>query len=303
MSSDTIRRTPEEIRVGEAVGTRWVGVALILLGAAIAVCAALGPLVLDVIEYRVSPSAVRQIVGVDAVGLVAVAPWSIAVGVAVLRGRRGLVPLGIAPALFAAYTYAQLFVGNEYLYLPGNVERFSPLLLTTFVLALAVIVGVTHVWTTLPVLPSSSPVNRLAGVTLLLTAAFVVVGIHLRSYVDALSARPTGAGYLADPTVFWLVKFMDLGLVTPAAVTVGIGMLSGRSWARRPAYAIVGGYALLGMSVAAMAVTMFLSGDPDGSLGLTLGSITAAALLVGVAGALYRPLLIGRSHWHVDEQA
>lgn len=297
MLIETVRRQHRGIAVAEtAPPPRWVGVALILLGLAIVTCVVLGPLVLDLMVYRVSQSARRQVVGVDATGLFAVAPWSIAVGVAVLRGRGGLVPLGLAPAVFAAYTYSQLFVGNEYLHRPGNIEKFSPLLLATFVLALAVIVGVANVWSTVP-LPRTSPrADHVAGVTLLLIATFVVLGIHLPSYLDAVSAHPTGQGYLADPTVFWLVKFMDLGVLTPAAVTVGVGMLRRRPWARRPMYAIVGGYALLGTSVAAMAVVMYVGGDPDGSLAMVLASGVAATALVLLAGSLYRPLFTSEDY-------
>jgi hypothetical protein len=291
MLKETVR--PEDRRLavpGAASPVRWVGVALVLLGVTIATCVVLGPLVLDLMVYRVSQSARRQVIGVDATGLLVVAPSSIAVGVGVLRGRRNLLPLGLAPAVFAAYTYSQLFVGNEYLHRPGNIERFSPLLLATFVLASAVIVGVTGTWLRMP-LPRTSPrADRVAGVTMLLIAAFVVLGIHLRGYVDAISAHPTSQGYLADPTVFWLVKFMDLGMLTPAAVTLGVGMLRRRSWARRPMYAFVGGYALLGISVLAMAVAMYVSDDPDGSLAMVLSAGIAASALVLVAAYLYRPL-------------
>jgi hypothetical protein len=43
--------------------------------------------------------------------------------------------------------------------------------------------------------------------------------------------------------------------------------------------------------VVAMAVTMYLAGDPDGSLIMVLASVAAAATLVGLACFLYRPLL------------
>lgn len=161
---ETVRPQDRRIAVaGTASRVRWVAVALILLGVAIVTCVVLGPLVLDLMVYRVSQSARRQVIGVDATGLLVVAPSSIAIGVAVLRGRRNLLPLGLAPAVFAAYTYSQLFVGNEYLHRPGNIERFAPLLLATFVLASAVIVGVTSTWLTMPPPPTSPRADRVAG--------------------------------------------------------------------------------------------------------------------------------------------
>ena len=79
----------------------------------------------------------NQIVGSDAAGLFLVAPFSLVVGVLVLRGRP-VGRLGLAPAVYAAYIYPQLALGNEFSTRPGNVEQLFPLLLGLFVLALAV---------------------------------------------------------------------------------------------------------------------------------------------------------------------
>jgi len=271
----------------------WLSAGLLALGIGVAVCALLGPLALGVIAYRTSVTSLDQIVGADAVGLFLVAPLSIAAGVLVLRGRRGAALLGLAPAVFAAYTYTQLIVGNEYLDRPGNVERFFPLLLGVFVLAVAVVIGAWSVSAADPLPGPSLRADRVAGVAVLAIAGFVVLGLHLPGYLDALSSAPTSVGYLSSPTAFWLVKFMDLGLVVPAAVAVGIGTLRHRRWAQRPLSALVGGYALLGASVAAMAIIMFLKDDPDSSLGTVVASIVAASALLALAIHRYRPLLTG----------
>ncbi|MDX6302546.1 MAG: hypothetical protein QOF53_3760 [Nocardioidaceae bacterium] len=122
----------------------------------------------------------------------------------------------------------------------------------------------------------------------LLVGVFVLVGLHLPTYLDAVSCHPTTEGYLSSPTAFWLVKLMDLGITVAAAFTVGVGMLRRRAWARRPMLAIIGGYALLAVSVAAMAIVMSVQGDPDAFPGTLVGSVGAAALLLGLAGYLYR---------------
>jgi hypothetical protein len=272
-------------------GVSWLGWGLVALGCGIALSSVLGPLVLGVLVYRTSATSLQQIVGADAAGLVVSAPLSIALGFLVLRGRRRVLLLAPAPAVFAAYTYAQLAVGNEYLDRPGNVERFFPLLLGVFVLAMAVAVGA---WseTSRDTLPDTTARgDRVAGATLVAIAAFVLVGLHLPTYLDAVSGHPTTVGYLTSPTAFWLVKFMDLGILVPAALAVGVGMLRRRPWARRPMLAIVGGYALLGVSVAAMAVVMSLRGDPDASVATLVGSVAAAVILVGLAGYLYAATL------------
>jgi hypothetical protein len=86
---------------------------------------------------------------------------------------------------------------------------------------------------------------------------------------------------------------MDLGLVAPASLLMGVGLLRGRSWARTPAAAVLGGYALLGWSVAAMAWSMLRGGAVDAAPGLAVGATAVAAAVTGYAVALYRPLFRG----------
>jgi hypothetical protein len=194
--------------------------------------------------------------------------------------------------VFAVYTYAQVVVGQEYLRLPGNVERFFPLLLAVFVLGeTAVVLG----WRSMPdALPEASPrLLRAAAVTLLLVALFLVVGQHLRPILIAWRDPSSLTEYASSPTPFWLVKLMDLGIVVPAAVATGVALWRGARWAGRAAYVILTAYTCLGLSVCAMAVVMLANGDPDASAGLALGFGVFALVFVVLTGALYRPLLVG----------
>ncbi|HEX6256018.1 MAG TPA: hypothetical protein VFZ70_09425 [Euzebyales bacterium] len=100
------------------------------LGVGVAVASMLGPLVFDVLRYRTSDTTLNQVMGGDLAGLVVVAPTALAAGVLLWRGHRAGPVVALAPALWAVYMYAQLIVGQEYLQLPGNNERFFPLLLT-----------------------------------------------------------------------------------------------------------------------------------------------------------------------------
>lgn len=67
--------------------------------------------------------------------------------------------------------------------------------------------------------------ERTAGIALLVLAVFLTLGLHLPSLVDALAAQPTSVGYTSSPTAFWIVKLTDLGMIVPAAVAVGVGLL------------------------------------------------------------------------------
>ncbi len=267
-----------------------LGIGLPVLGAAVATVAALGPLGFDLLRYRISPTSLNQIIGVDAAALTVVAPITVAVAVLAIRGHPAAPVLALAPSIFVVYTYTQLILGNEFLRLPGNVERYFPLLLAVFILAAAIAL---RSWNSVPAaeLPATSArADRTAGVLLLVIAAFVVLGLHLPNYLDAMRDHPSTVQYLSSPTAFWLVKFMDLGIVVPAAITVGVGSLRHRSWARKPVYALLGAYTLIGVSVAGMAITMVARDDPDASLTTAAGATLMAALLAAVSGYVYRPL-------------
>jgi hypothetical protein len=232
----------------------------------------------------------NQILGGDAAALIVVMPVSLIVGLLAIRGHPAAPVLALAPSIFVVYTYATLIVGNEYLRLPGNVERFFPLLLGVFVLAGAIAVRAWGSASAAQLPATSLRADRVAGVLLLIIAAFLVVGLHLPSYLDAMRDHPTTVQYLSSPTPFWLVKLLDLGIVVPAAVTVGIGALRRRPWARKPVYAILGAYTLIGASVAGMAFTMVLRDDPDASIATLVGMTLLALALATVTWYVYRPL-------------
>lgn len=269
---------------------RLLGAGLVSLGGLITLYAVLGPLVLDVIHFRTSAAGLNQIRGGDLAALIVVVPVCMAVGRLAWRGHPAAPMLALAPAIFAMYMYSQLILGNEFLHLPGNVERFFPLLLAMFLLATVIAM---RCWSLARPenLPSSSRrLERGSGILLVVIAAYVVFGIHLPTLVGALRDSPSGVAYLEMPNTFWVVKFYDLAIVAPAALTVGIGLLRRCLWARKPAYAILGGYVLLGWSVAGMAWSMLFNGDPDASLAQAIGMTGVASAGAVFACFLYRPL-------------
>lgn len=274
-----------------------LGALLALLAAGIAAAGLLGPLVAGTLAYRTSDTTLNQIIGGDLAGLVVVAPTALAAAVLVLRGHRAGPVLALAPALWAVYMYLQLIVGQEYLQLPGNNERFFPLLLALFVLGEVIAV---LAWRTIDttVLPAASPrLERSAGIVLLVLAAFLVVGLHLPTLLDALRDEPSALEYTSSPTAFWIVKVMDLGIIVPAAAAIGVGLWRHAPWARKPALALFGTYALLSAAVAGMAVVMFVNDDPDGTLANVVAftgfMVAIGALTVSLLRPLFRTPSIG----------
>lgn len=270
--------------------SRALELTLLGLGAAMVAAVVLGPLGMDRLVYRTSPTTLNQLLGSDAAALLVGAPLAWVAALLVARGRPAGPLLATGVGAYAAYTYSQLIIGQEYLRLPGNVERFFPLLLAVFVLAEAVIVlG----WRAIPSdLPDPSrSLERVTGGVLVAIAAFLLLGLHLPTMLTAWSDPWSMTEYASAPTPFWLVKLMDLGIVVPAALTTAVGLLRGRLWARRVMYPLLTGYTCLASSVLAMATVMLVKDDPDASLGLATGLAVFTVSLVALLCAWYRPLL------------
>jgi hypothetical protein len=266
--------------------------ALVLLGTAAgaAAVAVIGPLGLGLLQHRTSSSGEAQLVGADLAALVVVVPVCLVVAVLAWRGHPAAAPLALAPAGYATYTYTQYALGQEFLQLPGNVERFFPLLLGLVVLGGA---GLVLGWTGsghLPPVPSR--LEPVAGVVLVVLAVFLVVGLHLPTLVDAMGPAPQDPEYLGAPTAFWLVKVMDLGLLVPLSLLTGVGLLRHRAWARRPMYAVLGAYTLIGTSVVGMAVVMLVRGADGASAGLAVGLGAFAAAFWTLSALVFRPLVV-----------
>jgi hypothetical protein len=263
---------------------------LVVLGIGAIAVSLLGPLGLGAIAYRASDGAVNQIKGGDVAGLLLVAPLCFWSAVLVARRHPAGAVLALGPAFYALYMYTQLaFVGDVQRY-DGNSERFFPLFAVLLLTA-----GATAwlAWRSIDpeALPlASRRVVRSFGWFVLVVAAFLLIGLHLPGMVDAWRSAPTSEEYLADPSLFWLVKLMDLVIVVPTLVLVGVGVLRSATWAHLAMYAVAGWIALLGSSVAGMAVVMQVEDDRGASIVNVVAFGSFALIALGFAVAIYRPL-------------
>jgi hypothetical protein len=127
--------------------------------------------------------------------------------------------------------------------------------------------------------PNSGLRRSLAGALIALALFFSLT--WARSIADVLSGVSL-VEYQQDPTLFWLIRLMDLGFVIPAALITGAGLLRDASWATRMSYAITGFLTLEVGAVACMAIAMVARDDPSAGMPLlvvTLASTLALAAL------------------------
>ena len=262
------------------------GLGSIALGTGIAVSAVLGPLVLKVIKFRTSEHLENQFVGGEVISLTVVAPAAIAAGVLWLRGHRLAPPIALGPALYAVYTYTTAVVGQEYARYDGNVERFFPLYTA---LGAGGVVIAAYAWSRLGEIERPMPSDRLRGT---LAGIFLGIGgLFALTWAQQIRLVVTGnptAEYGESPTLFWLIKLLDLGFVFPALLVTGAGLLRRHPAAVKAAYGLSAFATCLVGSIAGMAVVMETTGDPSAEPVLLAIVLPAAAGLTAATIALIR---------------
>jgi hypothetical protein len=198
----------------------------------------------------------------------------------------------------------QYVLGPDYAHLPGDNERWFPLLLAVFVLG---VVAALLAWSRLATveLRGSARAEALVGRRLLPAVLAVVFIRYLPTLADWMSAKPTARDYLAGPNFSWTIALLDLGLALPASAAVCIGYRRGAGWARRGLYALTSWFATVGVAVAGMAIAMQLRDDPSMTLAQMLLMVLLGALLLALAVILYVPLLrrVATADWRAASSA
>jgi hypothetical protein len=273
---------------------RVTGFGLLALGAGMAASALLGPLVLGVIVFRVSDNMENQLVGGEIVSLFVAAPVAVLAGAPWLNGGRLAPVLAMGPALYAVYIYTQYILAPEYDRYEGNNEYFFPFYLALIILGGAVAV---RAWAALSDVrlpfPSDSLRRTLAGLLIVLS---VVIALAWAASIAEVLSGGVSQEYQEHPTLFWLVRLMDLAFVIPVTFVTGVGLLRRTPWAVRLGYALVGFQTLLVGAIAGIAVVMALRDDPSAdpvllvmTVGITLALAAVYILLVkGLAQTTHR---------------
>lgn len=282
-SRSTIVSIPEP-RI-DRVSRPWLGAALFALGAGLIANSAAGPLLADVIGYPFSESMRNQAIGLEAVSLFLVAPLCVFAGVLAFRGHAAAPVIAIGPSAYAAYMFLQYVIGPEYTTYPAVL----PAHLALFTLGAGIAVGA---WSAIDdrSLPSMTrrTERRYAGLLLGL-AAFVLLR-YVPLFVEGIGEGALPDGAVRDVSMFWSIVFLDLGIVVPATLAVAAGLLAGSRWRGKGLYAVIGWFALVPPSVAAMGIAMLVYDDPSASAGEVLMLSAVALVFAAIAIRLYLPL-------------
>lgn len=264
-----------------------LAVALVALAFGLVLNTMLGPVGLDVLDYPVSPTIENQLVGLELVSVFLVAPWCLASAVLVWRGHRAGAPLALGPAAYTAYMFVQYVLGPQH-------ETYGPgvlLHLALFTLGLVVAIwawarALGHGLGSGVGLPRHGKAHAVA---LGLLAAFV-----LSRYAGGLAAvagdEPIPAEFADEPTFYWSIFLLDLGVVLPATVAAAVAVWRGARPAAAALYGVVGWFALVPPSVASMGAVMLARDDPYAAPQQVVVLAAVAVLFAAYAVVVFRSL-------------
>jgi hypothetical protein len=264
---------------------RALGLGLVGLGAGLALNTLIGPLALDLVAYPFSETVLNETLGLEAISLVLIAPLAIVAGVLAARGHSLGSVVALGPSGYTAYMLAQYVVGPQYATY-GPVIAFH---LTLLIVAVGVLVGA---WSAIDAagLPRRSRRSEIGwAVTVLLMAGFAVSrwsgALGAMAGNEAVPVAPT------DLTMYWSIFLLDLGLVVPASIATAIAVLRRSPWAGKALYGVVGWFALVPPSVAAMAIVKVVRDDPVANPGDTVVLAVVTLVFWTIAAVLFRPLV------------
>jgi hypothetical protein len=244
--------------------------------------AVLGPIGTETIRYPISGTLLNQTIGLEVVTVALVVPLALAAGLLALRGHRMAPFLAFGAAAYAAYMFVQYVLGPEY-------TQYTPtVLFHTFIFALAAaLTGWAWVLAQRQPLPQlTDRGRRVRGGLVLLLGAFIV-----SRYLSVLAGGTMPPEFAQARTFFWSIFLLDLGMVVPATLVVGVGLLRAARLAHSGLYALLGWYALVPPSVAAMSTAMVTNNDPHASTSQAATLSVVAMAVLGLAAWMYRPLL------------
>jgi hypothetical protein len=263
---------------------RLLGWGLIGLASLLVVNTLVGPLVLGWLDYELDETLTNQLLGLELVTILLVVPWAGLAGAMALRGHPLAALLGFAPAGYAAYMFVQYLLGPEY-------DRLGPaplfhLLITSLAGSLALASWSQARPRPVPLDPAR---NRARALVLSGLAAFVLLR-YVGLLVGAFREEPLAEEYRESVTFFWSIVLLDLGVVVPTALAAALALWHGRDVGRQAFVAVVGWFALVPPSVAAMAVVMFVRDDPNASAATVVLLGVASVVFAGYAAAVHRRL-------------
>ena len=255
---------------------------MLALAALLLTNAMLGPIGVGLVDYPLATSLFNQLVGLELVTVTLVVPTLVAAAVLAHRGHPAASLLGIGPCGYAAYMFVQYVVG------PDRVTYSAAVLIHLVVFSAATALCAWS-WSlargTVWPRPDAHQ-RRRWGLLLLGLGAFVLLR-YLPLFVGSVTEEAIPREFVEEPAFFWSIVLLDLGLVVPATVAAAMADLRGSSLAVPATHAVVGWFALVPPSVAAMAAVMVVRDDPYASVPTLVLLVVTSIITTAVAVRMF----------------
>lgn len=273
-----------------------IGLTAIVLGLTIAMISLLGPLILDTIKYASSESAITQGKGQDLINLILVTPLCLLGGIMYLLKKENAKYFLIMVPL-----YSMLYTGLAYGLFPewshptytGNSEQYSLLFYIVIISSLILLLSSLSMFS-----PEDAPEfnKRNLKIYIIIVAIFLSLFafMWIGEYIEVITTGDTSTGsYSAAPTIFWVIRYFDLGLTIPLGF-IGLYLL----WTRtKQAYPIMllffGFFVTISTAVVGMAIIMILENDPS----VQPGALIIFSVLMVLSWSGYFYLIKDRLPW------
>ena len=272
----------EPSEAGPLIPARIQGVAAIICATVLVVIAVLGPAGIGQIQYRVSQSGVYQTEGFDLTNLALVAPILFIGGTLGLLRKSYAKYFLILPPLTLFYTGLTFGTGQEYgnPAMPGNVQDYFGLYIGLMIGGIILLIGAVSSFD-LKDAPRLGGRGLRAYVALMALFLLVFAGMWVSQIIQVVSTGNLADGsYVASPTSFWSVRYLDLGLTIPVGMIAVLLLLSKPKSAYPLVLTFFGFFITLGTAVNAMAAVEVLNNDP------ALASSAAGLIVFPILGIL-----------------
>lgn len=275
MNVETVARAPESA-AGAALS--------LVLGILLVTATVLGPLVTDRIRFHMSSDALVQYVGGEIVTTL-VAVVLLASVPAWWMEQQWPPVVATGAAAYIAYTIATVVAGQEYDRYPGNFEK--AFLLYAAITAASVALLVISFRTTVAGGNLNGP-RQISGWVLIVIGAIVAL-LWLGQLAGFYRTGPTPE-YETATSLFWLIKYLDLGLVIPLAIVTGLLQRTPTASTDGAAVLMLGFLTWLLAALVFMAVEMLRRQTPGASWALAVATV----VLLAPTGFVYARWLLTR---------
>lgn len=272
----------------EALIPRYIVCATGLVCAAVLVAiAALGPLGTGDIEYRTSQSGVWQLEGQDVANLIVITPALLIGSISYIFRRDSSKYFLILTPITLMYAGMSIGIGQEWgnPEYPGNIEKYSWLFLILVIGGLILLVATLSMFSKEDC-PHFRPRGLRIYVAVMSLFLLLFAMMWISELIEVISTGSTSSGsYEATPTVWWVVRYFDLGITIPLGFIALFLLLK----QREASYSIVllafGFFVTTGTAVNSMGWIMFINDDPELQPQALL--IFMALAILSYAGYLY----------------